>query len=265
MIKDSILGVKVNFLTSEEAVGGVLNWFKLKQKRYIVTPNPEIIVAAQKDSELMKILNESDLSIPDSYRLDWASRILNANFLKKIFLWPFFLFPGFLPNPKPSLTGVDLMFELCKLASEKGLRVGFLGGKEGVAKKASRNLEKTFPRLNIAYSESGGEINSSGEQVKENSYNTKYIIQNTDFLFVGLGHGKQEKWINKNLDKFPAKVFMAVGGAIDYISGEVPRAPDFIRKLGFEWFFRLLMQPWRIKRSGALIKFIFLVLVSGKS
>ncbi len=265
MIEEKILGVKVDFINLEEALSLISSWLKKGGKYYIVTPNVEIIMAAQKDKELKSILNDADLSIADSLRLDWASRILLSNFFQKILLWPFFLFPRLLPNPKPSLTGTDLMLELIKLASEKGFKVGLLGGKEGIAKKASKNLDKKLPGLKVVYAEDGGNINSSGEEVNKDFHNTKYIIQNTDFLFVGFGHGKQEKWIKNYKNKVNAKVFMAVGGALDYFSGKVPRAPEVARLLGFEWLYRLILQPWRIKRFGSLVKFVFLVLVYRKS
>lgn len=267
-----ILGVKVDFISLPNAMELISGWLKDNKKRYIVTPNVEIIMAAQKDKELKDILNDADLSIADSLRLDWASRMAFRSFLGKISLWPFFLFPTLLPNPKPSLTGTDLMLQLVKLASKEALKVALIGGREGVAKRVSENLEKKFPGLKVVYAESGGEIDSSGEQVQENDHNTKYMIQDTDFLFVGFGHGKQEKWIEKNKNKrsfssskINAKIFMAVGGALDYFSGEIKRAPKVARLLGFEWVFRLTMQPWRIRRFGSLVKFVFLVLVSPKS
>src|SRR3989338_5459360 len=80
-----------------------------------------------------------------------------------------------------------------------------------------------------------------------------------DILFVAFGHIKQEKWIGKNLKKIPVKVAMGVGGAFDYLSGEVMRAPKFIRVLGLEWLFRLILQPWRIKRQLALVKYMILL------
>jgi len=79
---------------------------------------------------------------------------------------------------------------------------------------------------------------------------------------VALGHSKQEKWIVQNLPKLKVKVAMGVGGAFDYFSGKVPRAPKWIRDLGFEWLFRLMIQPWRIKRQISLVKYLWLVMLS---
>lgn len=275
-----ILGVKVDFISSPKALELVSSWLNQKKKKYIVTPNVEIIMAAQSDQNFKTILNDADLSIADSFRLDWASKVLNSNLLGKIFLWPFFIFPNLLSNPKPVLTGTDLMFELCKLASEKSYRVGFIGGKEGVAQKAAENLKGKFPKLKVTFSESGGKVNKYGDteasdlgfKIKDlRQENHKSSIMNhkslpeADLLFVGFGHGKQEKWIIKNKNKVSAKIFIAVGGALDYFSGQVPRAPKVFRLLGFEWLFRLIVQPWRIKRFASLVKFVFLILASTKS
>lgn len=86
------------------------------------------------------------------------------------------------------------------------------------------------------------------------------IINPIDILFVAFGAPKQEFWISENLEKLPVKIAVGVGGAFDYISGKTPRAPGFIRNIGLEWLFRLIVQPWRIKRQVALLEFAWLVI-----
>ena len=81
-----------------------------------------------------------------------------------------------------------------------------------------------------------------------------------DILFVAFGSPKQEKWIYENLPKLDVTVAIGVGGSFDFISGKVKRAPVFIRNLGLEWLFRLIIQPWRVKRQIALLEFVILVL-----
>ena len=88
----------------------------------------------------------------------------------------------------------------------------------------------------------------------------KNQFPNTDILFVAYGFPKQEEWIAKHLEELPIKAAMAVGGSFDYISRRVDRAPVFIRSAGFEWLYRLIRQPWRIKRQLALVQFVGLVL-----
>jgi N-acetylglucosaminyldiphosphoundecaprenol N-acetyl-beta-D-mannosaminyltransferase len=80
-----------------------------------------------------------------------------------------------------------------------------------------------------------------------------------DILFVAFGSPKQEIWLSENLKKLPVKVAMGVGGSFDFISGRVSRAPRILRALGLEWLFRLVIQPWRIKRQLSLLAFIFLI------
>lgn len=97
----------------------------------------------------------------------------------------------------------------------------------------------------------------------EEENNTVVEIINSskaDVLFVAMGMKKQEEWIYKNKKKLKCKLIMGVGGSLDVLSGEVKRAPKMFQRLGLEWFYRLITQPWRFKRMLALPKFVFVVL-----
>ncbi len=240
--KVDILGVKINPVTMDQALEIVHGWLKEKGKHYIVTPNPEFVMLAQKDSEFRKIINEADLAIPDGAGLKLSGKI------------------------KQTVTGTDLMEEICKKAGDWGITVGFLGGKDGVAEKAKDCLQKRYPGLKIIFAGAGPEVDDLGnvlsikyygkDKVKKPLIHNTYPIIPVNVLFVAFGQGKQEKWIAKNLDKLPVKVAIGIGGAFDYFAGEVKRAPKFMRNLGLEWLFRLIMQPWRVKRQLALIKYV---------
>lgn len=257
-MKIDILGVKVDKVTMAEAVDQIIGWVKKGGKHYIVTPNVEIIMMAQIDPEFKKILNQADLAIPDSSRLGWAHEILNQkSIIEKILTWPFFVAPNILVRGFDTVAGVDLMEELIKEAADKGFTVGLLGGEEGVAEKAAECLIQKYPKLKISFTSTGGKVSKDGNQ--ESQY-TIYDIPYTDILFVAFGHGKQEKWIAKNLAKNDVGVMMAVGGSLDYLSGNMVRAPISLRRIGLEWLFRLILQPWRIKRLPALVKFVIQVL-----
>lgn len=228
-MKKKVLGIKIDDISLEEATKIVEGWLKKSGKHYIVTPNPEIIMMAQKDHELKKIINSADLAIPDGIGLKLSGGI--------VCLTP----------------GVDLMERLILMAEEKGFTVGLLGGGQGVAEKTAKRLKEKYPKLKISFAESGGEVDKEGKSLKS----LKSL--KTDLLFVAFGPPKQEKWIAKNLTSLPVKVAMAVGGAFDYLSGKVPRAPRWMRHLGLEWLFRLIIQPWRIKRQLMLLKYIWLL------
>lgn len=237
-MKKDILGIKIDDVNMEQALNIVEKWIWNPGKHYIVTPNPEIIVAAQKDGRYKKLLNDADLSIPDGIGLKLSGRIKNT------------------------VPGTDLMEKLIELAAEKGFVVGFLGGRGDVAQETAECLLQKYPNLKISYISSGGIIDNHGKpQEVVNPHNTNYIIP-TDILFVAFGPPKQERWIADNLDKIPVKVAMGVGGAFDYLSGKVPRAPKWLRYLGLEWMFRLIIQPWRIKRQISLLKYLWLTVLS---
>lgn len=225
MAKVDVLGIKVDDVSEEEALNIVGELLKKPGKYYIVTPNPEFIVAAYKDPVFTKILNDADLSIPDGIGLKLVGKVKNR------------------------VTGIDLMEKMVALASQKGYSVGFLGARGDIAQRAAQAFKNKYSNLKISLAESGGEAFTL----------TNLNIKPTDILFVAFGHGKQEKWIMDNLSQVPVKLAMGVGGAFDVISGDVPRAPQWIRNIGLEWLFRLIIQPWRIKRQLALIKFLWLV------
>ena len=144
---------------------------------------------------------------------------------------------------KNTIAGTDLMESLVELAAEKTYTIGLLGGKEGIAERTAECLKRKYPELKISFLAA-----------------RDFAIPATNILFVAFGHPKQEYWIAENLDKIPVKVAMGVGGAFDYISGAVPRAPGWIRGLGFEWLFRLVVQPWRIKRQISLIRYLLMLI-----
>lgn len=238
MEKLNILSIKIDDVSLLDVLELIEKYIQSGRKSYLVTPNPEIIVDAQTDEVFKKILNQADLSIPDGIGLKLAN-----------------------PTLQNRTTGTDLMLEICRLAEEKGFTIGLLGGLSGVAEKCAKRLQEQFPKLNIEYVKGDIKVDNEGrsvETVEKIGLSTKSPF---DILFVAFGHKKQEKWIYRNLDKLPVKVAIGVGGAFDYISGNIPRAPQLLRNAGLEWLFRLIIQPQRIKRQIKLLKFVWMCVV----
>lgn len=231
-MKKEVLGVKIDDISMIDAVARIEKWIRNTGKRYIVTPNPEFIVMAQEDTFFKSILNNADLSIPDGYGLKFSGKVKNT------------------------LSGVDLMEKLIELSAEKGFTIGLLGGRDGIAKKCAECLSQKYPNLKVKFAESGGEVDNEGKLL---TYPKSVKSLNCNLLFVAFGPPKQEKWIANNFDKIPIKIAMGVGGAFDYLSGSIPRAPVWIRGMGFEWLFRLVFQPRRIKRQLSLVKYFWLL------
>lgn len=227
-MKKEVLGVKIDDISLAEVVATVEKWIHDGGKHFIVTPNPEFLVKAQKDEEFKDILNGADLAIPDGIGLKFA-------------------------GVKNRVSGVDLMEKLIAVSAKNGFVVSFLGGREGVAERMVERLRRLYQNISVAFASDGGFVDNNGNS------NTKYKIPNTDILFVAFGPPKQEKWIAKNLKNLPVNVVMGVGGAFDYLSGRTPRATVWMRNIGLEWLFRLINEPWRIKRQLALIKYLWLL------
>lgn len=275
-MRKNILGVEIDNVNQTAALSQIEEWIWnpgpdsrqsrnrgsstneiRRDKHYIVTPNLEFIVAAQSDPEFKRILNNASLAIPDSSSLGFSYWLLKRNIFLRLLLWPLLFLPVKQLIQFERVAGTDLMEALCKLAEEKGFVVGFLGGGRGVAEKVAECLLRKYPGLKVDCVESGGKIFEDRKWKIEDS---TVKIPPLDILFVAFGHIKQEKWIANNLDKIPVKLAMGVGGAFDYLSGNLPRAPKWLRALGFEWLFRLAVQPRRIKRQINLLKFIWFML-----
>ncbi|MBI5044659.1 MAG: WecB/TagA/CpsF family glycosyltransferase [Candidatus Levybacteria bacterium] len=250
LVKKNILGIDITTSSSNEILEYIDSILKnSKEKLFIVTPNPEMVVYASSNRQYQTTLNRAEIALCDGVGLFIAGRLLGV-------------------GVKERISGVDFMKSLCEKSIKNGLSIGLLGGRDGVAERAAKCLREKYPGLNIVFvaqewSEEGFARAvkyqvSSIKYKEERIHNTKHIIRNSniDMLFVAFGVPKQEEWIMKNLEKLPVRLAMGVGGAFDYISGDIIRAPFFIRSVGLEWLFRLIRQPWRWRRQLALITFI---------
>lgn len=244
-VKVNILGVLIDNLKKDDVLKRVEQFLSSDQQHYIVTPNPEMVMAAQRDKKFLEILNHADLAVPDGVGLIFASR--------------------YLKQPLPQrITGVDLMFDICQLAEQKKCSIYLLAAAQGLAKpdEVTVALHKYFPQLRI----NGGTLEISDIEDQKPRLLEEINLQKPEILFVAFGAGCQEKFIAENLNKIPSiKIAMGVGGAFDFIAGKIKRAPVWMRKIGLEWLWRLFMQPWRWKRIlTATIKFSWLTLKNGK-
>lgn len=211
----------------------------------IVTPNPEMLVRAERSPEFKTILNQATLLIPDGIGLQYAARFLGRHIGERV-------------------TGVDVMYLLAYLAMTEKKRMLLLGGGElGVAHDAARTLQKTFSDLDVHALPGGGITRLSTRawhQDRELINSIRTIAPS--ILCVALGHEKQEHWIHDHLPLLPSvKIAVGVGGALDYYAGRVRRASPWVRRLGFEWLSRLFHEPRRLRRIiRAVIVFPILIL-----
>ncbi len=227
-------GIKVDNITLKEALTKVEEFMSSNRPHFIATPNPEIIVTAQEDEELKNIINNADLRIPDGISMLVVSRILQTPLKERV-------------------SGIELMLKLVEFCSVTHKKIFLLGSKPGVAEEAAANLVKIFPGVQIVGSRDGYFKNDMEivNQIK---------AAKPDILFIGLGAGRQEKWLIRHLKTLNIPVSMVIGGSLDIISGRKKRAPKWIQKLYIEWLYRLITEPNRWKRQLALPKFLGLTL-----
>lgn len=231
----NILGVPFANVTPEEAVDTLVSYIGSEGKKMVFTPNPEMVMAAGKDPEFMKILNKSSMNVPDGIGIVIASRLTKCPI-------------------KYRVAGYDMLLGAFDKMKDKGMTVFFFGSAPGIADKAKEAIEKRFNGLKVV-----GTANGYFDKNRENEIIDEINEKKPDLLLVGIGFPKQEKWIYDHLDRLNVKAAVGVGGSFDGWSGNVQRAPEFFVKHGLEWFYRLMKQPSRIGRMMQLPLFMLKV------
>ena len=217
-----ILDIPIDCLSQAEALQKIASFLKEKDRFHVTTPNPEIILEAQKNPIFKKILKEADLSIPDGTGIVWATKVLHNKKIKRV-------------------TGVDLTRAICRTMKNS---IFLLGASEEVNLKTRQVLEKKYPEIKIVGNYSG----TPGANL-EKIICSMINKSKAQILFVAYGAPNQELWIARNLPHLTTvKVALGIGGSFDFISGLRKRAPRWMQHLGLEWLFRLIIQPSRFKR-----------------
>lgn len=237
----NILGTPVDAITYKQWLQKIDMWVKQDTgTHHVCTTNPEFIMVAQDDPIFFNILNRADLCVPDGVGLLWATKHLGQ------------------PVPE-RVTGSDGVPMIAKYAARRGWKLFFLGAGAGIAEKAANIMREQYPGVQIVGTYAGSPAPFEEEGIVKMVNHT-----GADILFVAYGAPEQDKWIARNLPRLEAKMAMGVGGAFDFIAGVVPRAPMWMQKLGLEWLYRLIRQPWRLRRMMRLPRFVLAVLRRGK-
>ncbi|HXD82721.1 MAG TPA: WecB/TagA/CpsF family glycosyltransferase [Candidatus Acidoferrum sp.] len=205
----------------------------------VATVNPEFIMRARRDPEFARVLESADLCLADGTGVVWAARRQGCSLAAPV-------------------TGTDLVPPLAALCAKRGFRLFLLGADPGVADDLAVRLRVEHPELAVAAH--AGSPDPSADEA------TLSLIRahRAQLVLVAFGAPKQELWIDRLKDRAGVAVGIGVGGAFDYLTGRVPRAPLWMRRAGLEWLFRLVRQPWRIRRMAVLPVYAIKVLSAGK-
>jgi N-acetylglucosaminyldiphosphoundecaprenol N-acetyl-beta-D-mannosaminyltransferase len=233
-----ILGVPVDPVTYGETLDRIAAFVSGDRLHQICTVNPEFVMTAQDDSDFMAVLNQADLCIPDGIGLLWAARRLGAPLRERV-------------------AGSDLLWLIAERAAAEGWRLFLLGAREGVAARCADILSARYPGLEVVGTYPGSPRKEDNADIV-----ARINASRPDILLVAYGAPNQDKWIARNRDALPTvRMAMGIGGAFDFVTGEATRAPRWVQRLGLEWLFRLLREPWRWRRQLALPLFVWSVLL----
>ena len=202
----------------------------------IFASNPEKNFSVPKDLILYETFKSADLLIPDGIGIVYAARALYGIRLHRI-------------------TGISVMYEICKVSAERGYRIFIYGAAENVNKAAAEKLEKLFPGIQIV-----GRANGYLPEAEMDDLVKRVNESGAQILFLALGSPKQEWWFSRYRDRLTnVRVCQGIGGTLDVLAGKTKRAPLVFRRLGLEWLHRLVVEPTRLKRQSVYPVFAILI------
>ena len=225
-MKTEILGVRFDDLTQQEAAQRGRQLLEEDKFHYVVTPNPEFLLAAEKDPEFRRVLNAADLVLPDGIGVVYSAKILGTPLKERV-------------------PGIEFAEAMLSALNDMGGRLYLLGAKPGVAEEAGRRICARYPALVLCGTH-------DGYFKDEQAILPEIAAAKPDLLFVCLGAPKQEKWMARWGQHTGAKLAIGLGGCLDVFAGNVQRAPERWQKLGLEWAYRLKKEPKRIGRMAKL-------------
>lgn len=228
MEKQPLLNTYVNNVDMPETIATIEQMIARDKKSYVVAINVDVVMKIENDPVLKRIVDEADMVLVDGKPLIWISKMHG--------------------NPvKAKISGSDLVPLLMQVAAEKGYSVFLIGGKEGIAEQAKKRIERKHENIRVvgAYAPPFGFEKDEAELKK---INEMIAAVHPDLLIACFGCPKQEKWVYENYQKYDAKVSICAGATVDFLAGNVKRAPRWMSEHGLEWFYRFLQEPKRMFR-----------------
>ena len=229
--KQIVVGVGVSATSYQDTANTIREWVGEQRKnpsrpaRYVCVTSVHGIITAREDSDFREILNDADIVTPDGMPIVWAMRSFGLHSQGRVY-------------------GPDLMLVLCQQAAELGHRVFLYGALPDTLEKLKAALVKRCPGLQIVGTLSPPYSPLTPEE--DLAYVRKIQESKAEIVFVGLSTPKQERWMQAHRLSLAGTIFLGVGAAFDFHAGRIRQAPAWVRRAGFEWLFRLLMEPRRL-------------------
>jgi N-acetylglucosaminyldiphosphoundecaprenol N-acetyl-beta-D-mannosaminyltransferase len=216
----------VDAVTFDEALRAIEKLVDEGKGGAIYTPNVDHVVKAESNEAFRHCYDDVSLSLADGMPLVWVSRFLGCRLPERV-------------------AGSDILLPLMKLAAQRRWRVYLLGGGVGAARTAAKRLADELGVVIVGWDDC--RIEKDGSDPTGQSAE-KVRAAKPDVVLVGLGPPKQELWIHRYRDATGPTVSLAIGAGLDFLAGRFNRAPRWVSNSGFEWAYRLLLEPRRLYR-----------------
>jgi N-acetylglucosaminyldiphosphoundecaprenol N-acetyl-beta-D-mannosaminyltransferase len=237
----NILGVGVNPVNLQEATQLLERWREIGRREYVCCTSVHGLVQAQREPAIRSALNQAGLTTEDGMPLVWWCRAAGYSTARRV-------------------CGSDLLVKMCELGIPRGYRHFFYGGTPLVIERLKAQLTQRFPGLVVAGYRSPPFRALTPE---EDAADIVAINEaRPDFVWVGLGMPKQERWMAQHVGKIASTALIGIGAAFDFLSETKPRAPLWLQRSGFEWLFRFVTEPRRLARRYVIDNSIFVLLAT---
>jgi len=223
-----LLGLPFDAIDMQQAIASVRQSADAKSPYFISTPNLNFLITSQSDPDFRRSVINSELSIADGMPLIWVARLLGI--------------------PLPGrVTGSGLIEILRKPETNKNrtIKVFFFGGEAGIAEQACQVINNEQVGLGCVgfYYPGFGSVTEMSNLAIIQTINES----NADFVIVSLGAKKGQAWIDQNRGKLTAPIISHLGAVVNFVAGNIQRAPVWMQKTGLEWVWRIIQEPklWR--------------------
>lgn len=219
-----IIDMRVDSTSYEDATTRIIDWAKQPESKYVCVANVHMVMETYDSPTFAKIVNDADLVTPDGMPLVWGLSALGIENASRV-------------------CGPILTLAVCEAAAETNTPIALYGGTPESLVAFNTFLKTQYPNIEIACQISPPFRELTAEE--DATYTAQIVASGAKVLFVGIGCPRQEIWMAEHQDRIPA-VMLGVGAAFNFHSGRVKHAPMWVQKIGFEWLFRLIMEPRRL-------------------
>jgi N-acetylglucosaminyldiphosphoundecaprenol N-acetyl-beta-D-mannosaminyltransferase len=233
----NILGVGATPQDLNTAVATLDRWRVERRQEYVCVVSVHGLVVAQRDPAIRHALNHCGMATEDGMPLVWWSRLAGFSRARRV-------------------CGSDLLDKMCAYGLQHNFRHYFYGASPKVLEQLIKRLQRRHPGLGVAGFRSPPfrPLTAAEDAADIAAINEAQ----PDFVWVGLGMPKQEKWMVEHLGRVNATALIGVGAAFDFHAGTKPRAPVWMQRAGLEWVFRLMSEPRRLAHRYLIDNVLFI-------